>query len=195
MTKKTKKEHNKIVIPSDEKNLLDRKILKPVESIIEHKGYDGIINIGKLAGEELYKKFFVEEGIEFQADLKDKEKIEKWVKIMSEKVFMPYGLGCVFSEISDKKVIFNIFKCSIPDLSSNVPNAACLFHHTLYSTLWKKVFPKGEVIMMHSMGFGAPTCDFKCLTKPDKSEKDEIKKTIELLKQKITEKKKVAKFA
>lgn len=188
-------ENKKIVRPSKEKKLLDSRFSKAAEFTIEHQRYDGIIKMGVFAANVLYDRFF--RGMELNRSgepLKDKEKIERWVKILSENAFMPYGLGCVFSEISEKRVVFNIFKCSIPDLASNVPNAACLFHQTLYSALWKKIFPKGEVILAHSMGFGAPTCDFKCVTEPTKNEIVEIKKALAKLKEKSESKRKVAKF-
>ncbi len=101
----------------------------------------------------------------------------EWVKVLSEKVFNPQGIGLVFSEISDEKVVIYIFKCPTPERAGKEPYIACPFSYGYARGLWKCAFPNGEVILNGTMAHGAPTCQFTLIVNASAElQKEEYKK-------------------
>lgn len=100
----------------------------------------------------------------------------EWAKRTSAYIWNSQGIGIVFSEISDEKIVSHVFKCPTPERAGKAPHITCPFSWGYARGAWKVAFPEGEVIMGGTMAHGAPTCEFIWYVKAEKEHLEERKK-------------------
>lgn len=146
----------------------DAWLIGAVNRLIELGDYEGIKKASKESGEMMFDNLIPE----------DKKPAKwtpiTWAELTTEYIHNPAGAGIVFSDVDNKGITAHYFKCSRPELSSTNPYAACYFHYGIWRTIWRKAFPKGDLIIMRTMSFGAPTCDFKFVVNAKKSDRAEM---------------------
>ncbi|MEE8168108.1 MAG: hypothetical protein V3T58_04480 [Candidatus Hydrothermarchaeales archaeon] len=129
--------------------------------------------IARMAAEDAGRKIF--------DDLIEKQETwtpELWIEAVKKCIDTLCDVETEFLMTNDAHIKMNVKQCFFPDVMKEDRFATCSFCYGTWGAIFKKAFPKGELLLSELISKGASCCEFGFLRSP--SEEDILQASADL---------------